>query len=36
VDDTLVADIMDRLRATDRDNPKLGLRAYVLPVEDAL
>ena len=25
-----------RLRATDRDNPKLGLRAYVLPVEDAL
>ena len=36
VDDALVADIMDRLRATDRDNPKLGLRAYVLPVEDAL
>ena len=36
VDDTLVAEIMDRLRQTDRDNPKLGLRAYVLPVEDAL
>ena len=36
VDDALVADIMDRLRATDRDNAKLGLRAYVLPVEDAL
>ena len=36
VDDTLVADIMDRLRRTDRDNPKLGLRAYVLPVEEAL
>jgi hypothetical protein len=36
VDDALVADIMDRLRATDRDNPKLGLRAYVLPVEEAL
>ena len=36
VDDTLVAEIMDRLRRTDRDNPKLGLRAYVLPVEDAL
>jgi len=27
---------MDRLRETDRENPKLGLRAYVLPVEDAL
>ena len=36
VEDTLVADIMARLRETDRDNPKLGLRAYVLPVEDAL
>ena len=36
VDDALVADIMDRLRATDRDNAKLGLRAYVLPVEEAL
>ena len=36
VDDSLVADIMDRLRRTDRDNLKLGLRAYVLPVEEAL
>ena len=36
VDDSIVAEIMDRLRATDRDNPKLGLRAYVLPVEEAL
>jgi len=36
VDDSLVPDIMDRLRRTDRDNPKLGLRAYVLPVEEAL
>ena len=36
VDDGLAVEIMDRLRATDRDNPKLGLRAWVLPVEDAL
>ena len=36
VDNDLAPKIMDRLRETDRDNPKLGLRAYVLPVEDAL
>ena len=36
VDDGHAPRIMDRLRATDRENPKLGLRAYVLPVEDAL
>jgi len=36
VDDSLAGDIMTRLRETDRDNPKLGLRAYVLPVEEAL
>ena len=36
VDDALVPEIMDRLRKTDRDNAKLGLRAYVLPVESAL
>jgi hypothetical protein len=36
VDDSLVDEIMLRLRETDRDNAKLGLRAYVLPVEDAL
>ena len=36
VPDSLVPQIMNLLRATDRDNEKLGLRAYVLPVEDAL
>ena len=36
VEDTLALKVMDLLRQTDRDNPKLGLRAYVLPVEDAL
>ena len=36
VEDDLVPTILDRLRETDRDNPNLGLRAYVLPVEDAL
>jgi len=36
VDDTLAGTLMERLRETDRDNPRLGLRAYVLPVEDAL
>ena len=36
VDDALVPGIMDALRQTDADNRKLGLRAYVLPVEDAL
>ena len=36
VPDGMAPEIMERLRETDRDNPKLGLRAYVLPVEDAL
>ena len=36
VDNDLAPKVMDLLRETDRDNPKLGLRAYVLPVEDAL
>ena len=36
VEDDLAVRIMERLRETDRDNPKLGLRAYVLPVEMAL
>jgi nitrogen regulatory protein PII len=36
LDDALAPKVMDLLRQTDRDNPKLGLRAYVLPVEDAL
>ena len=36
VENGRAADIMDRLRETDRNNPKLGLRAYVLPIEEAL
>lgn len=36
VEDSLVAPIMNHLRDTDRANDKLGLRAYVLPVEDVL
>ena len=36
VEDGLAGKVMQRLRETDRNNPKLGLRAYVLPVEDAL
>jgi hypothetical protein len=36
VEDALAPKVMDLLRQTDRDNPKLGLRAYVLPVEDTL
>jgi nitrogen regulatory protein PII len=36
VEDRLADEIMDRLRKTDRDNAKLGLRAYVIPVESAL
>jgi nitrogen regulatory protein PII len=36
VEDALAAPVMDRLRDTDRSNRDLGLRAYVLPVEDAL
>ena len=36
VDNGKVGEIMDLLRETDRNNPKLGLRAYVLPVEEAL
>ena len=36
VENELAPKVMDLLRKTDRDNPKLGLRAYVLPVEDAL
>ncbi len=36
VDDALVPGIMDALRQTDADNRKLGLRAYVLPVEESL
>ena len=36
VEDSLVAPIMAHLRDTDKANTKLGLRAYVLPVEDVL
>ena len=36
VDNALAPQIMEALRKTDVDNPLLGLRAYVLPVEDAL
>lgn len=36
VDDSLAAPVMDALRSTDEANPKLGLRAYVLPVEQAI
>ena len=36
VEDSLVAPIMAHLRDTDKANAKLGLRAYVLPVEDVL
>ena len=36
VEDSLVAPIMNHLRDTDQANAKLGLRAYVLPVEEAL
>ena len=36
VEDALVAPVMNHLRDTDAANPELGLRAYVLPVEQAL
>lgn len=36
VEDSSAAEIMDSLRRTDSENPTLGLRAYVLPVEDVL
>lgn len=36
VDDALAAPLMDALRTMDTDNPRLGLRAYILPVEAAL
>lgn len=36
VEDTLAPKIMKALRETDSANEKLGLRAYVLPIEDAL
>ena len=36
VESDLATKIMDKLRATDASNPALGLRAYVLPVEEVL
>jgi len=36
VEDSLAPSVMKALRETDAANPDLGLRAYVLPVEDAL
>ena len=36
VEDSIAPKIMDELRRTDSENPSLGLRAYTLPVEDAL
>ena len=35
-EDDRVAPIMHRLRAIDEETPMLGLRAFVLPVEDML
>ena len=36
LEDALASKVMAALRETDAANPKLGLRAYVLPVEEAL
>jgi nitrogen regulatory protein PII len=36
VEDSLVAPVMAHLKDTDAANPNLGLRAYVLPVEQAI
>ena len=36
VEDALAPQVMDQLRALDAANPDLGLRAWVLPVDDAL
>jgi len=36
VENNLAGPVMEELRKLDAANPKLGLRAYTLPVEDAL
>ena len=36
MEDSLAGKVMDALRELDAANSKLGLRAYILPVEDAL
>ena len=35
-EDGLASEIMQKLRETDRENPKLGLRAWTLPVDESL
>ena len=36
MEDSLAKEVMQALRKLDADNPKLGLRAYVLPVDETL
>ena len=36
MEDSLAGKVMDALRKLDAANSKLGLRAYILPVEEAL
>ena len=36
MEDSLAGKVMEALRSLDAANPKLGLRAYSLPVEEAL
>ena len=36
MENSLAGKVMEALRNLDKANPKLGLRAYILPVEEAL
>ena len=36
MEDSLAGKVLEALRSLDAANPKLGLRAYILPVEKAL
>lgn len=36
MEDGLAKKVLEQLREVDASNPKLGLRAYILPVEDTL
>ena len=36
MEDSLAKEVLERLREVDKSNPLLGLKAYILPVEDAL
>ena len=36
MEDSLAGKVMESLRSLDKANPKLGLRAYILPVEQSL